>query len=78
MSLDWTPWFDVALHRRLEVLSVAFYMFQAIFLGPISAVTIIYLLVSQFFQGKHCLKKQHKTQLSCICMRKDSDTVSAS
>ena len=45
MPIKWTPWFDVALHRRLEVLCVSFYMFCVIFLGPICAFTIIYLLV---------------------------------
>lgn len=48
MKIDWTPWLNVSLHRRLEVLGVAFLIFCAYFVGSISSVTIIHSLVILF------------------------------
>ncbi|XP_031624109.1 2-acylglycerol O-acyltransferase 1-like [Contarinia nasturtii] len=43
MSIKWTPWFDVPMHRRLECLSVGLIVFCEIALGPIC--TFIFLLL---------------------------------
>lgn len=48
MKIDWTPWINVSMHRRLEVLGVAFLIFCAYFVGSISSITIIHSLVIQF------------------------------
>ncbi|XP_055303153.1 LOW QUALITY PROTEIN: 2-acylglycerol O-acyltransferase 2-like [Sitodiplosis mosellana] len=46
MRINWTPLFGVPLHRRLEVLSVAFFVFIFAFLGSISIPIIVYLLIA--------------------------------
>lgn len=47
MAINWTPWFGVPIHRRLELLSVGLIVFCEIFLGP-SVVCIILLLLVVF------------------------------
>lgn len=46
MKIEWTPWFNVPMHCRLEVLSVAFLQFCGYFSGLIATIAIIYFLVS--------------------------------
>lgn len=50
MVIEWTPW-NVPMHRRLEVLSVAFVLFSAHFIGPLSIGIMMWLMVilSYFF-----------------------------
>lgn len=44
MAIEWTPWFNVPMHRRLEVLCIALFLFS-ILLGPICTILMLYLLV---------------------------------
>lgn len=46
MAIEWTPWMNVQMNRRLEVFFASFAMFVALFLGPISCIIILYLLVN--------------------------------
>lgn len=48
MAIEWTPW-NVPMHRRLEVLSVAFYILCGVYSGPLTTLTLVYLLVSARF-----------------------------
>lgn len=55
MAIDWTPWFDAPMHRRLELLSVGFIVFCEIAMGPICTFFILLLIVIlikkvQFYQ----------------------------
>lgn len=43
MAIQWTPW-NVPMHRRLEVLSVAFYILCGVYSGPLTVLTLLYLL----------------------------------
>lgn len=45
MVIEWTPWFNVPMHRRLELLSVGFIVFCEVALGPICTVLILFLIV---------------------------------
>lgn len=45
MAIEWTPWFNVPIHRRLEVLSVAFPYF-VLLSSAIGSIAMVYLLVS--------------------------------
>lgn len=47
MAIEWTPWINVPMHCRLEVFFTAFAIYTAYFLGLISSIVIIYLLVNQ-------------------------------
>lgn len=49
MKIQWTPWFDVPIHRRLELFSVAFVIICETILGPICAIIILCLLVTPIF-----------------------------
>lgn len=51
MAIQWAPW-NVPLHRRLEVLTIAFFIFFALGLQPLACLVILYLLV-----GKNILNK---------------------
>ncbi|XP_055303222.1 2-acylglycerol O-acyltransferase 2-like isoform X2 [Sitodiplosis mosellana] len=44
MAINWTPWFDVPLERRLQLFSVGFLMFCAIILPALSLLLVVYLL----------------------------------
>ncbi|XP_031637193.1 2-acylglycerol O-acyltransferase 1-like [Contarinia nasturtii] len=46
MGMQWTPWFNVPCHCRLEVLSLTFFFLCVILLGPLSVILIIYLLIA--------------------------------
>lgn len=46
MAIEWTPWFNVPMHRRLEVLGVTLFMLSLTILGPICGVVILYFLVN--------------------------------
>lgn len=48
MAINWTPWFDVPLHRRLELLSIGLVVFCEVVLGPICVFIILCLLVIHF------------------------------
>lgn len=45
MDIDWTPWLDVSIHRRLEVLCIGCFMFCGLFGGIISIGILFYLVV---------------------------------
>lgn len=45
MAIDWTPWFDAPMHRRLELFSVGFIVFCEVALGPICTFLILILIV---------------------------------
>lgn len=45
MAIEWTPWFNVPCHRRLEVLAITFFMMMFLLLTPAITIMIIYLLV---------------------------------
>lgn len=45
MVIEWTPWFDAPMHRRLELFSVGFIVFCEIALGPIAIAAILLLIV---------------------------------
>lgn len=45
MGINWTPWFNVPMHRRLEVFSLGFMMTFPILICPILSILMIYLLV---------------------------------
>lgn len=44
MDIQWTPWFNVPMHRRLELFSVAFMIFLAIGFPILSSIFLLYLL----------------------------------
>lgn len=44
MVIDWTPWFDAPMHRRLELFSVGIIVFCEIALGPI-CICVIFLSI---------------------------------
>lgn len=46
MGIQWAP-LNVPMHRRLEVMTIAFSMFLVLGLGPLSCLVTLYLLVSQ-------------------------------
>lgn len=48
MAIEWAPWFNVPLHRRLEVLAVAFQIFCGYFSGLFVTIAIIYFLVKKY------------------------------
>lgn len=45
MSINWTPWFDVSIQRRLEVLCIGCFMYCGLFGGIASVGIFIYVLV---------------------------------
>ena len=47
MTINWTPWFDVPLHRRLELFSTGILMFCALIVPVLAPTVIIYLLVKK-------------------------------
>lgn len=49
MKIEWTPWWNVAMHHRLEVLGVVLSMLSLTALGPICGITILYFLVKFAF-----------------------------
>lgn len=51
MVIDWVPWFDTPMHRRLELISVGFIVFCEIALGPIC--TFVILLAIVIYSGKN-------------------------
>lgn len=44
MGINWTPWFDVPLHRRLEVLCIGIFTFTGIF-GALISFSILFFFV---------------------------------
>lgn len=47
MAIDWTPWFNVPLHRRLELFSCALLNSCGIFMPTVILFTSIYIIVSR-------------------------------
>lgn len=45
MAIEWIPWFNVPMHRRLEVLSVAFLLFWVLGTCLIAIIFILYAVV---------------------------------
>lgn len=66
MAIQWTPWFNVPLHRRLEVLAVAYYYICALGSGLFSTFTIVFLLVTTY-----------NDQFEIISMNFDKNLISA-
>lgn len=57
MAINWTPWFDVPLHRRLELLSIGLVVFCEVVLGPICVFIILCLLVIHFELEKKTISR---------------------
>lgn len=49
LKINWTPWFNVPMHRRLELFSVGILTFFAFGLVPFTLSAIFYILVNKFF-----------------------------
>lgn len=45
-TIQWTPWFNVALHRRLEVLSAAVAIFFVLGFHIVAVPILLYVLVN--------------------------------
>lgn len=46
MGIQWTPWFNVPIHRRLELFSTAFVVFLALGFPFVCSIFLLYLLVN--------------------------------
>lgn len=57
-TIKWTPWFNVPIHRRLELLSAGLLIFCAFFLIPISICVFFYTLVIAISIRKQNKKKR--------------------
>lgn len=47
MAIDWTPWFNVPLHRRLELFSVALLNSCGLLLPTVILFSVFYIIVSR-------------------------------
>lgn len=47
MAIDWTPWFNVPLHRRLELFSVAALNSCGLLLPTVILFSVFYIIVSR-------------------------------
>ncbi|XP_031639967.1 2-acylglycerol O-acyltransferase 2-like [Contarinia nasturtii] len=46
MAITWTPWFNVPMHRRMELFGIGFVMFCVLILPVLSSMFILYLLLA--------------------------------
>lgn len=70
MKIEWTPWFNVPMRNRLEVLGVTLYMLCLTILGPICGIAILFFLVkftkclvSNYLHLFYCQQTQKRDEI---------------
>lgn len=63
MPINWTPWFNVPFHRRLEVFCAGFTLFLVVGFPAVAVPAIIYIFLVKLFG---LIERQIKTLNSTL------------
>lgn len=70
MAIKWTPWFNVPTKKRLELLSIGFFIFCFLPIGllSLSILIMLYILVTKLITNGACLSPYLHALMYFICI----------